>query len=227
MEGHAGGEERIAAAGRREPAGAASRDVEFAAARRGEDVSRDTALYNRKLQVAQSTFEEQERLVWEQLSGLVRDGAWLKSYVASSLLVVKESLQGVAAGLGPTKQPLPGFAAQELPAGLGYGGTADNLPLVGGMPAVRAGRPRAAAAGEMPDELHAHRGTAQPLQLASDEALSITGREERVPAVMRGSAGTPASMQPRGGQMPAAGAREQFGGMEPGVAEVGGGRGAY
>jgi hypothetical protein len=46
----------------------------------------------------EASFKEQEQLVWEQLSGLVRDAAWLKSYVVSSLLVFKEAMQ-VGGGL--------------------------------------------------------------------------------------------------------------------------------
>ncbi len=36
---------------------------------------------------------EQEQLVFEQLSGLVRDAAYFKSYVAAALLVIKDTLQ--------------------------------------------------------------------------------------------------------------------------------------
>lgn len=42
---------------------------------------------------AEASYNEQEQLVWETLSGLVRDAAWLKSYVAATLLAVKETLQ--------------------------------------------------------------------------------------------------------------------------------------
>jgi hypothetical protein len=41
----------------------------------------------------EASFREQEHLVWEQLSGLVRDAAWLKSYMVASLLVFKEAMQ--------------------------------------------------------------------------------------------------------------------------------------
>ena len=35
----------------------------------------------------------QEQLVFEQLSGLVRDAAWFKSYMAAAMLVMKEAMQ--------------------------------------------------------------------------------------------------------------------------------------
>jgi hypothetical protein len=31
--------------------------------------------------------------VWEQLSGLVRDAAWLESYIVATMLLVKETMQ--------------------------------------------------------------------------------------------------------------------------------------
>lgn len=37
--------------------------------------------------------------MWEHLSGLVRDAAWLKAYAAGALLAVKDALQ-VGGGLG-------------------------------------------------------------------------------------------------------------------------------
>ncbi len=39
--------------------------------------------------------------MYEQLSGLCRDAAWTKSYVASSLLILKELLQVGGYGLPP------------------------------------------------------------------------------------------------------------------------------
>jgi hypothetical protein len=39
------------------------------------------------------SYEDQERLVWEQLSGLVTDAAWLESYAAAAMLKVKEAFQ--------------------------------------------------------------------------------------------------------------------------------------
>jgi hypothetical protein len=39
------------------------------------------------------TYKEQEQLVYELLRDLVCDSAYFKSYVAATLLVVKEALQ--------------------------------------------------------------------------------------------------------------------------------------
>jgi hypothetical protein len=40
-----------------------------------------------------ASYGDQERLVWEQLSGLVRDAAWLESYIVATMLLVKEAMQ--------------------------------------------------------------------------------------------------------------------------------------
>ncbi|KAJ9522699.1 hypothetical protein QJQ45_019897 [Haematococcus lacustris] len=47
----------------------------------------------RKLGAARDGFSTEEALLYEQLSGLCRDAAWTKSYVASSLLMTKELIQ--------------------------------------------------------------------------------------------------------------------------------------
>jgi hypothetical protein len=39
------------------------------------------------------SYEDQERLVWEQLSGLVTDAAWLESYAAAVIIKFKEAFQ--------------------------------------------------------------------------------------------------------------------------------------
>jgi hypothetical protein len=39
------------------------------------------------------SYRDQERLLWEQLSGLVTDAAWLESYAAAAMLKVKETMQ--------------------------------------------------------------------------------------------------------------------------------------
>ncbi len=72
--------------------------------------------------------------MWEQLSGLVRDAAWLKSYLVGALLVFKEMMQAALLALGPTKQPLPGFGAARtgaLPVAE-YGAVGDNTLLAFG-----------------------------------------------------------------------------------------------
>lgn len=40
-----------------------------------------------------ASYQDQERLLWEQLSGLVTDAAWLESYAAAAMLKVKETMQ--------------------------------------------------------------------------------------------------------------------------------------
>jgi hypothetical protein len=64
-----------------------------------------------------------------QLSGLARDAAWLESYIAGAMLVVKEAVQAAALCLGPTKQPLPTHR-KALAAGVRHGAVADNAPLI-------------------------------------------------------------------------------------------------
>lgn len=42
---------------------------------------------------ARADYVECEKLIAEQLTGLQRDAAWTKSYVVSSLLLTKETMQ--------------------------------------------------------------------------------------------------------------------------------------
>lgn len=42
---------------------------------------------------ARGDYFEAERVVAEQLEGLCRDGAWLKSYMVAALLLGKEAMQ--------------------------------------------------------------------------------------------------------------------------------------
>jgi hypothetical protein len=77
----------------------------------------------------------QERLVYEQLSGLCRDASWLKSYMAAALLVSKETFQATALALGPTKQPLPSFGLERA-AVKTHGAVASNEALAAEMPKV-------------------------------------------------------------------------------------------
>eukprot|EP00798_Chlamydomonas_sp_ICE-L_P014045 gene14045-19982_t len=76
------------------------------------------------------SFHEQEHFVFQQLRGLVFDAAWFKSYVASSLLVLKETMQVMLVGLGACKQPLPGFTMEQCGAGEGvvYGAVLPTQP---------------------------------------------------------------------------------------------------
>eukprot|EP00877_Chromochloris_zofingiensis_P004136 jgi/Chrzof1/13723/Cz08g09170.t1 len=77
-----------------------------------------------------ASYLDHERLVWEQLSGLVRDAAWLESYIAATMLIVKEAAQGVAIALGPSKQPLPAYRDRRDRARVEYGGVADNIDVI-------------------------------------------------------------------------------------------------
>ncbi|GFH22658.1 uncharacterized protein HaLaN_20155, partial [Haematococcus lacustris] len=96
--GVSGEEQYSGAAGR---GGASSRDVfndedvddevvyhEFKREERGMKLKER----QRKLGAARDGFSTEEALLYEQLSGLCRDAAWTKSYVASSLLMTKELL---------------------------------------------------------------------------------------------------------------------------------------
>jgi hypothetical protein len=73
--------------------------------------------------------------VYEQLSGLCMDASWLKSYMASALLVSKETFQATALALGPTKQPLPSFGLERA-AVKTHGAVASNEALAAEMPKV-------------------------------------------------------------------------------------------
>jgi hypothetical protein len=73
--------------------------------------------------------------VYEQLSGLCRDASWLKSYIASALLISKETFQASALALGPTKQPLPSFGLERAIV-KEHGAVSDNTALAAGMPKV-------------------------------------------------------------------------------------------
>ena len=47
------------------------------------------------------SFDQVEVVLYEQLSGLCRDAAWLKSYIAAELLLLKELMQvGAIQGAG-------------------------------------------------------------------------------------------------------------------------------
>ncbi|GFH33181.1 uncharacterized protein HaLaN_32509, partial [Haematococcus lacustris] len=78
-----------------------------------EDYAREALNQHRQLE-GESGYREQEQLVYEQLSGLVRDAAYFKSYVAAGLLVVKDTLVATLVALGPAKRPLPGFSDREV-----------------------------------------------------------------------------------------------------------------
>ncbi|GBF88618.1 hypothetical protein Rsub_01333 [Raphidocelis subcapitata] len=156
-----------------------------------EDYERMALHEERRLAAYVDSFREQERLVFEQLSGLVRDAAWLESYCAAALLVVKEAVQAAALCLGPTKQPLPTHRTRRDPARVEYGGLADNTPLVTEL-APRAlelaqGAPARGPRLKPYAEIHVKRGIA----LAPTEAEYRARALERVPPVTLAAAGLP------------------------------------
>ncbi|KAG2429029.1 hypothetical protein HXX76_011271 [Chlamydomonas incerta] len=193
-----------------------SHEDEVRAVRGKEDFMRSALYYQRKLEAVQSTYREQEDLVWQHLSGLVRDAAWLKAFVAGAMLSVKDALQATAIALGPCKLPLPAFP--RFNAGGEYGSIGDPSPLIADVPdslksaaaataaaspmaALMAGGAGGSAAGstaggaltrldarEVSAALRPKRITAQPLQTAADHT---TPRYGPVPPVVRGSPGVP------------------------------------
>ena len=81
------------------------------------------------------SYEESEKLLCDYLTELVKETAWLRSYVAAASLVFKEALQASMVALGPCRQPLPGCFppvgedGEEL-------AVAGNLALAAGVPEV-------------------------------------------------------------------------------------------
>ena len=62
------------------------------------------------------SYADQERLLWEQLSGLVTDAAWLESYAGAAMLKVKETMQ-----VGMTLVPVQLSPVEGLPGGTQHG----------------------------------------------------------------------------------------------------------
>jgi hypothetical protein len=82
---------------------------------------------------AKRSFDEVERLLYEQLSGLCRDASWLSAYMAAAQLAVKEAMQKSVISLGPSKQPIPSFRHRQAE----HGAVAENGELAAQMPEVR------------------------------------------------------------------------------------------
>ncbi|KAG2495185.1 hypothetical protein HYH03_006791 [Edaphochlamys debaryana] len=201
------------------PEGAGVEDVR--AVRGQEDFIRSALYYQRKLDAVQSSYQEQEELVWQHLSGLVRDAAWLKAFVAGALLDIKEALQASAVALGPCKLPLPAFP--RFNAGGEYGAIGDPSPLVADIPeslksaaggllggmttplALAGASPGGGGVGLSPADVAAalrpKRITAQPLQTSAD---LTTPRYGPVPPVVRGQPGVPADELAAAAAAPAA-----------------------
>ncbi|KAL6758996.1 hypothetical protein V8C86DRAFT_2583105 [Haematococcus lacustris] len=224
--GVSGEEQYSGAAGR---GGASSRDIfndedvddevvyhEFKREERGMKLKER----QRKLGAARDGFSTEEALLYEQLSGLCRDAAWTKSYVASSLLMTKELLQESVFNLGDTMQPLP--ACKSLPNARGADAPAGELEsesyvVAGGVevPPATTGQlgsnyiynammpefaHRGRARATLDDlratasrRLHAHKATAQPLELhATPEARA----GDRVSMARRGATDVPLAVVP-------------------------------
>eukprot|EP00879_Flechtneria_rotunda_P000161 GHRR01000231.1.p1 GENE.GHRR01000231.1~~GHRR01000231.1.p1 ORF type:complete len:691 (+),score=298.64 GHRR01000231.1:288-2360(+) len=169
-----------------------------------EDYQRLALHTERQLRAILESYEDQERLVWEQLCGLVTDAAWLESYAAAAMLKVKEAMQGVALALGASKQPLPAYRGAGAPSVARYGEIGGNQPLIQQM------SPRALelASGASPrgvsvlpyTPLHASRGLATPLLVAA-AAPPGTSRQrqlalEPVPPVQLGASAVPLQQLP-------------------------------
>lgn len=185
-----------------------SSDDEVETELKHEDANMRITYQQRKLDAIRASYEEQERLVYEQLSGLCRDAAWLKSYIASSLIISKEALQTVVVTMGPTKQPLPSFGVERAVV-KEHGAVASNEALAAAGPKFLDVGPLRMRLTHAPS-LHAHKGTAQPLEL---HARHDARPEDIVPAVNRGAAEIPVAMltnrmdhlstSPRGAMAPA------------------------
>uniref|UniRef100_A0A383VT62 BAR domain-containing protein n=1 Tax=Tetradesmus obliquus TaxID=3088 RepID=A0A383VT62_TETOB len=169
-----------------------------------EDYHRLALHTERQLRALLESYEDQERLVWEQLSGLVTDAAWLESYAAATMLKVKEAFQGVAMALGASKQPLPAYragayahAAASTSVGR-YGDIGEHTGLIAQMSPravelARGGAPRATSV--LPyTPLRAKKGLATPLLVAAaaphGHAQRALARED-VPELEVGASGLP------------------------------------
>ena len=86
---------------------------------------------------SRADYDEADKLIAEQLTGLQRDAAWTKSYMVAALLLTKECMQTSVVSLGNTKQPLPGFQSRGSLLSTRHGELLDNVDLAGGMPEVR------------------------------------------------------------------------------------------
>jgi hypothetical protein len=96
-----------------------------------------------KLSACRQSYKEHEALVYHQLTNLIRDTVWLKSYLSAVLRVEAEALAVANVALGPTKAALPGAlapgGAAEGPAGhaVSAGGASSAPASPGGIAAAR------------------------------------------------------------------------------------------
>ncbi|KAF5840697.1 hypothetical protein DUNSADRAFT_15792 [Dunaliella salina] len=98
---------------RRQRRRAGREDQDFEREREEEDFARDALNQHRQLEAVTDSFNDQEEMVFEQLSKLCRDAAFFKSYAVASLVVFKDTVQSILLALGKAKRPLPGFHEQE------------------------------------------------------------------------------------------------------------------
>ncbi|KAF8056124.1 zntD [Scenedesmus sp. PABB004] len=188
-----------------------------------EDYQRLALHTERQLRAVLESYEDQERLVWEQLSGLVVDGSWLESYAAAVMAGPRArgadargrprhaaARQGVALALGPSKAPLPAFRSGPYAAAAGGGGRAQHYGAVGDHTAVlsqmspralelaRGAAPRGAAV--LPyTPLRARRGLATPLLVGAAAPSGAAARAlaaQPVPPVEMGASGVPLQQLP-------------------------------
>lgn len=68
-----------------------------------------------KLSACRQSFKEHEALVYHQLTNLIRDTVWLKSYLSAVLRVEAEAFQAANAALGQMKAAVP-MSGGEVPA---------------------------------------------------------------------------------------------------------------
>ena len=82
-----------------------------------------------KLSACRQSYKEHEALVYHQLTNLIRDTVWLKSYLSAVLRVEAEAFQVANSALGSMKATLPPAAitASEL-TGMGADGMEESLP---------------------------------------------------------------------------------------------------
>ncbi|MEW5301086.1 MAG: hypothetical protein WDW36_003967 [Sanguina aurantia] len=112
---------------------AAGGNIELEQEVRQEERGTSLTAKQRKLAAVADSFHEQERLMYEQLSGLCRDASWLKSYEVSALCIIKEAFQTATSCLGATKQPIPSFGHERC-SGIQHGDVADNVSLIADVP---------------------------------------------------------------------------------------------
>lgn len=62
-----------------------------------------SALHPCALAASRQSFKEHEALVYQQLAQLIRDGVWLKSYIAAVMRVEQEAFTTAYNAMGPTK----------------------------------------------------------------------------------------------------------------------------